>query len=85
MLLLILLVLLVSLVAKALILITETALRLNSIIITQTNGDNIHEANKATVRTVHQSYKNSMRSLQNDSTQRYDLTDVKITKIGVKM
>ena len=32
--------------------------------ITNTNiGDNIHEENKATIRTVHQSYKNSMKSL----------------------
>jgi len=55
----------------------------SSIINTQTIRDNIHEANKATIRTVHQPYKNSMKSLQNDSTHRYDLTDVKITKIGV--
>ena len=41
----------------------KTALRLNSIIDHTNNQENVHEANMATIRTVHQSYKNNMKSL----------------------
>ena len=45
-------------VAKVLILITEVMLIDDTrSSITQTIGDNIHEANKVTIRTIHQSIK----------------------------
>jgi len=62
-----LLILLVLLVVKGLILITEVAHRLyvldHQSSSHKQSGLNIDEANKATIRIVHQRYKNSKKSL----------------------
>ena len=44
----------------------------------------IHEANKITIRTVHQQIKNEMKYLKTEPTFRYDHIDTKITKIEAK-
>ena len=44
----------------------------------------MHSKQKRQIRTVHQQQKIKMKSLENESTSRYEHTDAKITKIRAK-